>query len=226
MNIGLAGVPGNGVIDTNSNITFGSGGVPGGLYVAQGGNYSLYGNSNGTLTGNACVASGNLQLNYNVAGQNTNELGNTAGTGIFVGSGGTLSLNGIGASSIAPWVIGKPITLDGNGASAGLRLARDLAGNIIITNTVTLANATNNPVGILVTTATDLLTITGPITGSNSGLNKLGAGALLLSGTNTYADGTTITAGNLRLGGTSERLAAIARCTTWATWTCTATTSR
>ena len=51
-----------------------------------------------------------------------------------------------------------------------------------------------------VTNATDTLTLSGPISGSDMGLNKYGAGMLLLTGSNTYTGGTTISAGTLQVG--------------------------
>jgi autotransporter-associated beta strand protein len=90
------------------------------------------------------------------------------------------------------------ITLDTTGGDASI-LA--LTGNHEIAAPMIL----NKTVGVTVSSAGQSLTISGPVsTGvSGSGLNKEGAGTLLLTGTNTFDGAVAVNAGTLKLSGGS-----------------------
>jgi autotransporter-associated beta strand protein len=77
-----------------------------------------------------------------------------------------------------------------NGTNAEINT---FAASPTISNPISLDSATN----ITITYSTDTATISGPISGTG-GLAKLGAGTVLLSGTNSYTGGTNVSAGALQ----------------------------
>ena len=101
-------------------------------------------------------------------------LGNTASYTLASGSGGTLHMN--------------------NGPAAAT--VTDAAGSQTISAPMALDSSTN----IAVNNAGDMLTISGPISGSG-GLTKSGAGTLDLTGSNTYTGATDVSGGTLRADG-------------------------
>ena len=103
-------------------------------------------------------------------------------TAVFAGSGGTVTIGTGGVSA-------QSIQFNATGYTVGT------AGGPTLT--LTSANGTTAP-AVQVTNATDTATINAPIAGT-TGLNKLGAGTLVLGGTNTFTGGTTISAGTLQI---------------------------
>jgi fibronectin-binding autotransporter adhesin len=120
---------------------------------------------------------------------------------------GTFTLGG-GLTSITMQTVGG-----GNGAAITGSGAITLGGNITVNYTGTGAISTNasidNPVALGATRqitvaddgdlTNDDFTISGIISGNNFGITKLGAGALALTGANTYTGAVTITAGILEV---------------------------
>lgn len=105
------------------------------------------------------------------------------GTGTLALNGGTLSSDGATARSFSnAVVVGGDVTL-GDGTATG---ALTFSGG------VNLGNATRT-----LTTVADT-TLSGVV--SNGGLTKAGVGTLTLTGSNTYAGGTTVSAGELSIG--------------------------
>ena len=89
---------------------------------------------------------------------------------------------------------GGNLTLDNQGASATVGV---ILGNHSITAPVIL----NDNVQVTVTNPADSLTIAGNISSNGTkGVTKLGNGLLALSGNNTYAGNTTLSAGTLQVG--------------------------
>ena len=133
----------------------------------------------GASTGGATLASGTLQVGNNAA----------LGTGAVTLNGGTLSSNSTAGRSLANNVtIGGNVTL-GHGTNRG---------TLTFSGNVGLGGATRQ-----ITTASNAI-LSGTI--SDGGLTKAGGGAygtLTLTGENTYAGGTTLTAGTLRVGSDS-----------------------
>lgn len=134
-----------------------------------------------TFTGNKTLTSGRLDIG------NASALGTIAGT--FNINGGTIDNS-----------TGGPLTL--------LNYPQSWGGDFSFTGT----NALNMGTGAValsanrqVTVNSNTLTVGGAISGSFS-LTKAGSGTLLLSGTNTYSGGTTITAGTLTLGSANSLL--------------------
>ncbi|MBR1149400.1 autotransporter domain-containing protein [Bradyrhizobium sp. JYMT SZCCT0428] len=126
--------------------------------------------------------------------------------GVSAGGNGANGAGGVG-------VIGAGLTINNNGTiRGGLNGDGVTRANAITltggTNTITFGNAASGIDGNIAVTGS--LTFAQPtdsaldqvITGSGS-IAKTGAGVLSLSGTNTYAGGTTITAGTLAIQNTS-----------------------
>ncbi len=114
----------------------------------------------------------------------SNSSGLGSSSGVTVASGATLDLRGVSIGSI-------PISLNGGtiGTSTG---TSSLSGNVTLgaTSTVDVSGTQ--------------LTLSGNISGSGYGLVKTSSGTLVLSGTNTYSGGTTISGGTLQ--GTTSSL--------------------
>lgn len=137
------------------------------------------------------LAAGNLTRNASaVAGGSGINLTNSAGFSA-INADRTVTLAG-GAANGITW-----------GTTAGFSPTTLLLGNANATHTVTLVNAVNlnaavRAVQVTNGTATIGGELGGNLTGTGtSGLTKSGTGTLLLSGTNTYAGVTTISAGTL-----------------------------
>jgi filamentous hemagglutinin family protein len=125
-------------------------------------------------TGATTIAAGTVAVTAN------NGLGTGAG-GTTVSSGATLDLRNVA------YATSEPLTLNGGtlATSAG---TSSFAGNIALG-----ANSIANVSGTQ-------LTASGVISGATFGIDKQGAGVLVLSGNNTYTGTTSISAGTLRLG--------------------------
>lgn len=134
----------------------------------------------GNLTRNASAAAGGSGIN----------LSNSAGFSAINGD-RTVTLAG-GAANVITW-----------GSTAGFVPTTLLLGNANATHTVKLVNAINLNGAVRTVLATNGAAAIGGELGGNltgtgsSGLTKSGTGTLLLSGTNTYAGTTTISAGTL-----------------------------
>jgi autotransporter-associated beta strand protein len=110
------------------------------------------------------------------SGGTYNQAWNAGADAIFEGTAGTVTVPSAGVGSV------NSITFNTDGYTLTGSGAITLTGN----GSVTTGAGTD--------------TINCPLAGS-AGLTKNGAGTLILSGTNTYAGGTTINAGTLQVGG-------------------------
>lgn len=128
------------------------------------------------LFGNAATAARTITLDGNNPGVSTLTFDNsTSGYTIAQGSGGTLTV--------------------GNATNAGT--ITNTAGNHTISAPITLgSNITMS------SSEGSLLQISGAISGSH-GITKQGVGQITLDGTNTYTGTTTVSAGTLRVNGTT-----------------------
>lgn len=128
-----------------------------------------------TFKGTTTVSNGTLSLASNTA------LGNVANT-TTVSSGAAININGA--------AVANAITLGGTGMSSTGALTgtgtASLSGNVTTTSNFSIGG-------------TGTLTVSGIISGANR-LEKVGTGTLVLSGTNTFSNGTKISAGTLTLG--------------------------
>ena len=194
-------VAGTGVVNLNAANT------NTGLITVSGGALRLS-NANSLAGGiGATGGTGALSLNGGVidlaAGDFSRALGTGAGQVAFAGSGGfaatgaarTVNLGGAGAQ--VTWGAGSFIP---NGGEL-------LLGHANANNTVTLVNpialgASDRTVNVARGTGTMDGVLSGALTG-DGGLVKTGEGLLSLTGTNTYAGNTTVSAGVLSIGGTS-----------------------
>ena len=134
-------------------------------------------------------------------------LGDTATFGNSTGSSdATVSLNGVnptlsaitfsntsGGSFILAQGSGGTLTLSNTPGNATINVSE---GSHLITTPITLATTTD----VSVTNPADMLTIGGTVAGTG-GLNKCGAGTLVLGGNNTYSGGTTVRSGTLQCNG-------------------------
>lgn len=188
------------------NYTFGANGGFVTLTVANSGAVQTFWNLN---------ADGNWGTGAN---WNTAAVPNT--TGAFAGFGGggteitadrTITVNGsftVGTLAFNGAANGKSYTLAAGGG-ANLTLNNNLSGAFItdtsgshtIQSPITL---TGNGATITVTNAADTLTISGVISGLGNPLVKGGAGTLVLSGSNTHLNGTTINGGTVVINSDSS----------------------
>ena len=180
--------------------------VNGGIYVGGDG-VGTFNQSGGTVTTPWVVIDNATSTVYNSASSAYNLSGGVlalnAVTGIISGnlttgafnfSGGTirnLVPNGAVTLSSIINVTGTGATLDTVDSTRGFAVKNDITGG----GTLTI-----NGGGTLTLTTTGTQTINATIAG-NSGLNKLGTGATILAGVNTYSGPTTVTVGTLNLTG-------------------------
>jgi autotransporter-associated beta strand protein len=136
--------------------------------------------SNGTVDGGSGTWNA-ANANWTDASGNANGAWG-GGVGIFSTQGGTVSVQGAQAFQ------GLQFTADGYSVVAGAAGSLTLSGDVVNP----AASFVNVDAGVTATLAL-------PLAGSQ-GLDKLGAGKLTLSGSNSYSGGTTITQGRLAIG--------------------------
>ena len=130
---------------------------------------------NNTYSGDTSINAGTLAITTD------NGLGNNSGGIVTVARGATLDLLNVAVGA-------KAITLNGGTLKDS---TSSLEGNITL-NADSFISVTNS----------DALTLSGAISGSY-GLTKLGAGTLVLSGSNTYSGGTYVNEGLVLTGSNS-----------------------
>ncbi|WP_210215488.1 autotransporter-associated beta strand repeat-containing protein, partial [Pseudoxanthobacter soli] len=143
---------------------------------------------NGTTTsGSGPVAGGDgtwtasqSQLNWTNAAGTSHVASNSSKVAAFAGTAGTVTVDTT------------------NGAVGATGLTFISSGYVVAGDDLTLANGSATP-AVNVDGAGTTATISSSISGSD-GLEKTGAGTLVLSGANTYTGGTTVTDGTLQLG--------------------------
>jgi fibronectin-binding autotransporter adhesin len=131
-------------------------------------------NGTNTYTGGTKVSTGTLQVPATSALPNWD--GSAAGT-ISVATGTTLAVNTGGATE---WTMANIDTLRGQ-----------------------VSWASNSYLGIDTTNSSGAFNYTTNIATANMGINKLGAGTMILSGNNSYTGGTTVTVGTVQMGSSS-----------------------
>ncbi|MGO4322607.1 autotransporter-associated beta strand repeat-containing protein [Pseudomonas sp. KB_12] len=142
--------------------------------------------------------------NFTKTGAGTLTLGNAGNdyTGITSVTGGTLAVNTLAAGGLVSG-IGASSNASGNLILNGGTL--DYLGGTTSTDrgfTLGTPGAGGSVGAIGVSNAATTLTVSGTAVGDD-GFRKDGAGTLVLSGTNTYSGGTSVTAGTLRAGSTT-----------------------
>ncbi len=108
---------------------------------------------------------------------------------------GTLDFNNPFSYTISPNTGSESLTFDNGSAQAAIL---DQAGNHTISTPVILNSLTN----VSVSTSTNALTISGPISGS-AGLQFGNTGTLILTGANSYSGSTSVNGGLLIFNGTN-----------------------
>lgn len=139
-----------------------------------------------SFTGAVMVYAGKLNI------QHENALGSTIG-GTSVSSGSSLMFDGYPRTFPA-----EPLTINGTGTGnpGALRTTGEATAKYVTwPGNITLGS--NSTIGA--TMSKDTLLISGVISGSYT-LTKDGSGNLILTASNSYSGGTTITAGTLQLG--------------------------
>ncbi|BCU78524.1 hypothetical protein llg_32390 [Luteolibacter sp. LG18] len=183
---------------STKNYTFGTSGGYVTLTVEDSGAAETFWNVN---------ADGNWTTNGNwtpaFAPSGTGALASFGGGGTEITANRTISVDGtitLGALSFNGAANGKSYTLANGGGIIILSnvgtgaLVTDTSGNHTIDSLLSL---TSSGATFAVINAADTLTVSGIIDGSGTPLIKDGAGTLVLSGTNTYTNGTTINNGTL-----------------------------
>lgn len=141
------------------------------------------------------VTGGTLALGASsvLPGTAVNIYGGTLSMGTFNDTSGALSLGG-GASGTSASITGTgTLTLGGNVTFD----ATNDANGATISSRLALGASRIFNIGDSTATTSDL-TVSGIVSGATFGIDKQGAGTLVLSGVNTYSGTTTVTAGTLR----------------------------
>ncbi len=155
---------------------------------------------NNTYTGVTTVSNGTLNI------QSATALGNTTGV-TNVGGNGRLELEHATGITVAGEVLNTPLLVNVSGNNSWTGNIQAINGNVITftsnAGTLTVNNVNATSPDAQAHTFTMNGAGDGEITGVLSGalsVNKSGAGTWILSGTNTYAATTVISAGTLQVG--------------------------
>jgi len=170
------------------------------LNINAGAAYNLNGSGDIDAT-NMAIGAGS-SLNVNQTG-NTTIASTISGAGAITKAGaGTLTLSGTNTFSGGAAVAGGTLSLQSNTAAGSGSITTtdsviDYANGVDITNPIIL-NSNTTQLQVLTGSATQSGIISE--TGGSRPIKKIGAGKLILSGANTYAGETHVSAGTLELG--------------------------
>ena len=201
------------IVITPANLTIGSviadNGGPTGLTKAGSGTLILIGSN--TYSGVTTIGAGTLQVG---SGGESGTLGTetvTNNSALVFNLSGTTTFNGVisGVGSLTQAGTGILAITGSNTYTGGTTVS---AGTLQIgsgnTSGSLVGNITNN--AVLMFNRSDNPTFDGVISGSGS-LTKLGTGTLYLTGSNSYAGGTTLASGELSISGNNNLGAASSR---------------
>jgi fibronectin-binding autotransporter adhesin len=159
------------------------------------------------VTGTNAVTGGSGTLIIAGAGTINANAGNITVTNLTTGTGGLSMGSGVTVSSSTA---GGVTTLNGNVTFNGATTGATLGSTSAPSSGITLNGDRNFTVADA--TAVNDLTVAGVVsngTVAGSGLTKLGAGTLVLSGANTYTGTTTVNAGTLLVNGSTAAASAV-----------------
>ena len=171
----------------------------------------LIGTSGGTLTLNGALQTdGNFITVTNLGMATVMVNGAISGTGGLIGSGpGIVYLTGSNSYTGGTTLQGGTVSIGSNTNIGGAASAITFNGGLLqITGTAITNLATHNinwtafNGGLDINSVSNIFTISQNISGAG-GFIKAGIGTLVLSGTNTYSNGTTVNAGLLIFGATN-----------------------
>ncbi|MGD0655571.1 MAG: autotransporter-associated beta strand repeat-containing protein [Thermoguttaceae bacterium] len=181
------------------------------------GNVTLSGAS--SYTGVTTISGGTLSVSSLANGGSNSNIGaSTSAAANLVINGGTLQYIGAAVSTNRLFTLGATGTLDGSGAS-GVQFTN--TGSMLFTGSGThILTLTGSWVGVSGASSTQniLAAAIGDGTGGATSVVKSGAGTWVLSGSNTYTGGTSVSNGSLYVGSTSA-LGALTNTTTIASST-------
>lgn len=196
----LEGVGNYNHIDTLANTTTITGVISGESGLQKDGSGSLILTGANSYIGGTTIAAGTLQIGNGGAGGSL--LGNISNNGALVfNRSGSLTFDGLvsGTGTLTQAGPGTLVLTGNHSYSGGTSIS---AGTLQLgaggTSGSVAGNISNN--GALVFNRGDSLSYAGIISGTGT-LNKQGAGALTLSGANTYTGATTVSAGRLLVTG-------------------------
>ena len=197
------------VINSSTNITFANNqAITGiGALIQRGTGTTILNATNTTYSGGTLISGGTLQVGNGATFDTNGSLGNGNVT-----NNATLAFSRRGASDTVSNKISGTGALTVSGSDAALTLAgsNSYSGLTTITtnNTLqigiggtngTLGSGSVSNAGTLTFNRSDLYTLTNTISGSGT-LSQIGSGTTILSGSNSYSGGTTVTNGMLQIG--------------------------
>ena len=172
--------------------------------VASGATLDLAGfNQNiGSLAGEGSVTLGSATLTTNGDGSDTTFSGTISGSGRLVKVGeGTLTLSGNNSYQGGTFLNEGTLALGSNQAlGTGALTLADGTTLQAAASGLALANAMRLSGVVTVDTQSNMMTLSGPISGTG-GLDKIGSGTLMLTGASTYSGPTNVNEGVLNVNG-------------------------
>jgi autotransporter-associated beta strand protein len=184
--------------ETSGAVTFSGGTIQNGTLLATGGAYDGRG---GVVS---AVISGTQGLVKTTAGELVLR-GRNAYTGGTTVSDGMLILSGTGGSELGPQGTSGVLNISGGTLNFGAYAAYTV-GSLAGTGRLALTNGGSVAVALSVGNSANLSGVFSGVLSGGGSLLKESAGALTLSGQNTYVGGTTVNAGSLILSGGDNRL--------------------
>ena len=194
----LGNVSNSGTLAFNRSNTYTYGGIISGANVEQMGSGTTVLTGNSNYTGGTLISAGALQLG---AGGATGSIsGNVTNNGALVFNRGDTTFGGLisGTGSVTQQGSGTTVLTGNSNYTGGTTIS---AGTLQLgaggTTGSIVGDVANN--GALVFNRADAYTFGGLISGGGT-VTQAGAGTTVLTADNTYAGGTTISAGTLQLG--------------------------
>ena len=153
-----------------------------------------------TYDGTTTVTAGTLAVTHQTA------LGSSGG-GVGV-DGTTVAADArLTFAIVTPQTVSEELSITGDGPGTSEALLHSTANTLTLDGGITLAG----DAVISASAGTGFLNVDGIISGATFGIDKQGAGTVVLNAANTYTGTTTVTLGTLQLGTAGERIADASR---------------